>query len=120
MIELHGSTLQGHQITLQMDQTSKDNTKLIVYGLAPGIEWQEMKDPFSRIGVVAYANVTSRGPGTAACGKKGGGKKGCGKQDNGKRGFPRERGFPQERGFPRERGYDRLVLTERGFPHERG
>merc|ERR1719221_1657492 len=74
MATLNGSSLQGFRITLQLDQTSKDGTKLIVYGLAPGIEWQEMKDHFAQIGVVAYANVTSRGPGSAKGGGKGGGK----------------------------------------------
>mmetsp|Transcript_5415 Transcript_5415/g.10174 ORF Transcript_5415/g.10174 Transcript_5415/m.10174 type:complete len:578 (-) Transcript_5415:141-1874(-) len=60
MMQLHGSTLHGYQLSLQLDATSKDGTKLIVYGIAPGVEWQEMKDHFGQIGVVAYANVNTR------------------------------------------------------------
>jgi len=60
VMQLNGSLLNGYPITLQMDATSKDGTKLIVYGIAPGVEWQEMKDHFGRIGVVAFANITSK------------------------------------------------------------
>jgi len=60
MMQLNGSTLHGYRLSLQLDATSKDGTKLIVYGIAPGVEWQEMKDHFGQIGVVAYANVNTR------------------------------------------------------------
>mmetsp|Transcript_108702 Transcript_108702/g.307438 ORF Transcript_108702/g.307438 Transcript_108702/m.307438 type:complete len:445 (-) Transcript_108702:203-1537(-) len=63
MLLLDGTNLHGYQLSLQMDNSSKDGTKLIVYGLAPGIQWQEIKDHFSQVGTVAFANITGVLPG---------------------------------------------------------
>jgi len=73
MMQLNGSTLHGYRLSLQLDATSKDGTKLIVYGIAPGVEWQEMKDHFGQIGVVAYANVNTRTLSSKGTGKGGNG-----------------------------------------------
>merc|ERR1712008_39943 len=56
--------------------SSKDGTKLIVYGISPSVEWQELKTHFSQCGVVAFADITSRGLAGGASGKKGGKKGG--------------------------------------------
>jgi len=66
--QLNGSKLWGAQLSVHLDPTSKDGAKLLVTGIAPGIEWQELKDHFSVIGQVAFCEVSK--PGAA----KGGGK----------------------------------------------
>eukprot|EP00927_Polykrikos_kofoidii_P008446 TRINITY_DN13500_c0_g1_i1.p1 TRINITY_DN13500_c0_g1~~TRINITY_DN13500_c0_g1_i1.p1 ORF type:complete len:352 (-),score=80.47 TRINITY_DN13500_c0_g1_i1:61-1116(-) len=64
---LQGSSLMGSTITLDADPTSKDGTKLIVTGIAPGTGWQELKDHFAQVGhPLAFANVSSV-PSTGAC-----------------------------------------------------
>lgn len=68
MSMLNGSTLRGAQISLLPAQGSVDGSKLIVNGMSPGTEWQELKDHFAQIGQVAFAQVSG--------GSKGGGK-GC-------------------------------------------
>eukprot|EP00811_Abedinium_folium_P026822 NODE_3994_length_1951_cov_8.578399.p1 GENE.NODE_3994_length_1951_cov_8.578399~~NODE_3994_length_1951_cov_8.578399.p1 ORF type:complete len:344 (-),score=98.92 NODE_3994_length_1951_cov_8.578399:446-1477(-) len=70
---LNGVELRkGFPLSIQMDQRSKDGTKLIIQGIPGGIEWQEMKDHFAQIGVVAFAEVIgAKGKG------KGKGKTGC-------------------------------------------
>merc|ERR1719499_2349764 len=54
---LQGTELNGAQITIGQDVTSKDGTKLWVTGIAPGTSWQELKDHFAQAGQVAFANV---------------------------------------------------------------
>merc|ERR1712151_1421811 len=56
----------------RLDPHSKDNTRLIVTGIPPGMEWQELKDHFKPIGRVAHANVKG-GSGKGGKGGKGGG-----------------------------------------------
>merc|ERR1719188_1541472 len=58
---LNGSFVMGQQITVQADMTSKDGTKIIVSGLAPGVSWQELKDHFAQAGTVAFAGMKSGG-----------------------------------------------------------
>mmetsp|Transcript_105227 Transcript_105227/g.285753 ORF Transcript_105227/g.285753 Transcript_105227/m.285753 type:complete len:430 (-) Transcript_105227:58-1347(-) len=65
---LNGSQLGSSQIFLALDPGSTDMSKLTVTGIAPGIGWQELKDHFSSMGVVAFADVHKGG------GKWGGGK----------------------------------------------
>lgn len=62
MFDLHGSTFEANgfeptQIAIVSNDASKDNTKLVVHGLPHGIEWQELKDYFKRIGRIAYVAV---------------------------------------------------------------
>jgi len=57
--QLQGSWLGDRQIWLSMDPSSKDQTRLLASGLAPFIQWQELKDHFSCIGSVAFAQVKS-------------------------------------------------------------
>mmetsp|Transcript_85589 Transcript_85589/g.242352 ORF Transcript_85589/g.242352 Transcript_85589/m.242352 type:complete len:397 (-) Transcript_85589:125-1315(-) len=64
---LNGSQLGSSQIFLALDPGSTDMSKLTVTGIAPGIGWQELKDHFSSMGVVAFADVHKGG------GKWGGG-----------------------------------------------
>merc|ERR1712048_1062127 len=58
---LNGSTLGGATIKVTLDQKSQDSSKLIVSGIPPGIEWQELKDHFKPIGTVAFAEVRGKG-----------------------------------------------------------
>merc|ERR1719387_2757788 len=60
---LNGSSLGGSTIKVALDQTSIDGTKLIVTGVPPGIEWQELKDHFGQIGKVAFAGIQQGGKG---------------------------------------------------------
>jgi len=61
--QLHGSWLGNRQIWLTLDPSSKDQTRLLVSGIAPFIQWQELKDHFSCIGSVAFAQVKSEAGG---------------------------------------------------------
>jgi len=54
---LDGSELGGSVIRVRIDQSSKDGSKVFVSGLPPGVDWQTLKDHFSSVGQVAYANV---------------------------------------------------------------
>ncbi|CAK0833571.1 unnamed protein product [Prorocentrum cordatum] len=65
---LNGSQLGTSQIFISLDQWSTDKTKLLITGIAPGTDWQELKDHFASMGTIAYADVHKLG------GKKGGGK----------------------------------------------
>jgi len=65
---LNGSFFMGAQIFVTLDERSKDRSKLIVSGIPPGAQWQELKDHFKVIGNVAHASV-----GGAKAGGKGGG-----------------------------------------------
>jgi len=60
---LNGSKLGGVEITVILDKTSTDGSKLVVKGIPPGIEWQELKDHFASLGKVAFANVKGAGKG---------------------------------------------------------
>jgi len=58
---LNGSILGDKQIWLTLDPNSKDQTRLLVSGLSPYIQWQELKDHFGCIGTVAFAQVNVNG-----------------------------------------------------------
>jgi len=60
---LNGSYLGGAQIFIQADADSQDGSKLIVTGVPPGLEWQELKDHFGQIGKVAFAQIDAGQPG---------------------------------------------------------
>lgn len=63
LIDLNGSTLGGSEIIVTQDMTSQDGSKLIVKGIPPGVEWQELKDHFASLGQVAFADVKGAGKG---------------------------------------------------------
>merc|ERR1739845_255288 len=54
---LNGSFLDGAQISVWADPVSQDGSKLIIQGLSPTTQWQELKDHFATCGQVAFANV---------------------------------------------------------------
>jgi len=54
---LNGSILGGATITVTLDVSSQDNTKLMVANVPAGIEWQELKDHFKQCGTVAFVQV---------------------------------------------------------------
>merc|ERR1719329_364737 len=59
---LQGSTMEGTTIQIQMDPSSKDQTKLLVSNLPPGTGWQDLKDHFAQLGTpVAYAGINAPG-----------------------------------------------------------
>eukprot|EP00930_Biecheleria_cincta_P019967 TRINITY_DN15108_c0_g2_i1.p1 TRINITY_DN15108_c0_g2~~TRINITY_DN15108_c0_g2_i1.p1 ORF type:complete len:468 (+),score=114.82 TRINITY_DN15108_c0_g2_i1:57-1406(+) len=60
---LDGSILMGAKIKVVMDINSQDGTKILIYDMAPGLQWQELKDHFSQCGVVAYASTGNEGRG---------------------------------------------------------
>merc|ERR1719401_40032 len=58
-----------------MDSRSQDGSRLLVTGIPPGIEWQELKDHFGAIGRVAFVNTIDQGgKSKGAKGGKGDGK----------------------------------------------
>jgi len=57
---LHGSTLKGYPILVDTDWQSQDGSKLWISGLSPDTAWQDLKDHFSWVGPVAYAQVGKR------------------------------------------------------------
>lgn len=69
--ELNGSRLGGGKISVTQDMKSQDGSKLIVKGIPPGIEWQELKDHFASIGQVAFADVKGAGKGKNKAAGKG-------------------------------------------------
>lgn len=52
-----GLVLHGRVLQLHLDQTSKDGSKVVVRGLAPGTHWIELKTLFSQIGPVAFVQI---------------------------------------------------------------
>lgn len=52
-----GSWIAGHQVSVQLDPSSHDLSKLIVQGLPATFRWQELKDHFSQFGPVAFAQM---------------------------------------------------------------
>jgi len=61
MTSLNGSFLGGGQIFIELDPKSSDGAKIIVNGLLPGVGWQELKDHFSPVGSVAFAQIHTKG-----------------------------------------------------------
>merc|ERR1740121_1527389 len=70
---LNGTSIGGGELTVTLDEGSQDRTRLIVSGVPPGVEWQELKDHFGQVGTVAYANIPKPGQkgGKGANGKGG-------------------------------------------------
>eukprot|EP00927_Polykrikos_kofoidii_P016675 TRINITY_DN17555_c0_g1_i2.p1 TRINITY_DN17555_c0_g1~~TRINITY_DN17555_c0_g1_i2.p1 ORF type:complete len:354 (-),score=76.22 TRINITY_DN17555_c0_g1_i2:48-1109(-) len=69
-LEMNGMDLEGVSVRVEPDKMSHDGTKVRVYGIPDGCGWQNLKDFFSEIGDVIFANVHHNGP----KGGKGGGK----------------------------------------------
>lgn len=68
---LNGSLLGGVPIWIELDQMSRDLSRLIVHGIPGGIEWQELKDHFKPIGTVAFSEVKGGGKGGKGAGAAG-------------------------------------------------
>jgi len=47
----------GHTIEVKMHSGTKDQTKIQIFGMPPGTEWQEVKDHFGQIGQVAFSEA---------------------------------------------------------------
>ena len=45
---LNGSVCGGYQIEVEIHPVSKDGTELQISNVPPGLNWQELKDHFSR------------------------------------------------------------------------
>lgn len=69
--EMNGEVVNGNQVFVMADQTSKDGSKLLVTGLAPGTDWKEVKEQFSAVGPVAFCQVKSGPEGGAGGAAKG-------------------------------------------------
>eukprot|EP00928_Gymnodinium_smaydae_P026552 TRINITY_DN20817_c0_g1_i1.p1 TRINITY_DN20817_c0_g1~~TRINITY_DN20817_c0_g1_i1.p1 ORF type:complete len:357 (+),score=97.80 TRINITY_DN20817_c0_g1_i1:70-1140(+) len=62
MQALDGSVMMGNQISVQLDKSSKDGSKLIVTRLPAGIGWQDLKDHFKQVGGdLAYVGINKDG-----------------------------------------------------------
>merc|ERR1719401_380178 len=61
-LQLNGSELKGSIIDVDMDQYSKDGTKIVVSGIPPGVQWIELKEHFLVAGPVVYAAVKGDQP----------------------------------------------------------
>lgn len=59
---LNGADMNGFPLTMVADRSSKDGTKVVVSGIPPGVEWQDLKDFCAQGGRVAYAKVLDAGP----------------------------------------------------------
>merc|ERR1719171_3055652 len=58
--ETNLSLLGGRAIRVVADQMSQDGTKIIVSGVPPGVQWQQLKDHFKSVGEVAFANFNQQ------------------------------------------------------------
>lgn len=58
LVRSNGSLIHGYQVSVELDPTSMDRSKLRVAGLPPGMQWQEVKDHFSQFGQVGFAQVS--------------------------------------------------------------
>jgi len=65
---LNNSTIGTGTITVQLDPSSPDGVKVLVSNIAPGINWQEVKDHFAQVGAVAFCQVNKPGEGKGAQG----------------------------------------------------
>merc|ERR1712187_678222 len=65
---LNGIVLQGSTISITAAPGSQDGSKLLVIGLNPATQWQELKDHFAQCGQVAFANVLSGAKGSGGKG----------------------------------------------------
>jgi RNA recognition motif-containing protein len=55
--QFNGSDMGGHTIEVKMHSGTKDQTKIQIFGMPPGTEWQEVKDHFGQIGQIAFAEA---------------------------------------------------------------
>lgn len=53
----HQSPFNGSMISVALDPSCADGTKIIVTGMPAGLAWQELKDHFQQVGEVHFANV---------------------------------------------------------------
>jgi len=60
-LQLHGSALEGHAISVEADMKSKDGTKIIVRNLPDGIDWSRLKSHFEQCGLVKFTDVKRTG-----------------------------------------------------------
>lgn len=58
---LDGADMNGFPITMVADRSSKDGTKVVVSGIPPGVEWQDLKDFCLQAGRVAFTKVVDAG-----------------------------------------------------------
>jgi len=72
LMMLNGSVLAGGTLSLEMDLNSKDSTKLVVTGVPPGVQWQEVKDHFAQCGQVGFVQVHDKAGAKGKGGAKGG------------------------------------------------
>lgn len=56
VVQLNGSIIRGTRVTVALDNTSTDGTKVLVMNLPP-MPWQELKDQFQVVGQVMHARV---------------------------------------------------------------
>jgi len=61
-LELNGSEYMGSIINIELDAKSVDSTKILIHGLAPGTEWQKLKDHFGVCGKVCFVQVKQNAP----------------------------------------------------------
>eukprot|EP00933_Yihiella_yeosuensis_P061570 TRINITY_DN6439_c2_g1_i1.p1 TRINITY_DN6439_c2_g1~~TRINITY_DN6439_c2_g1_i1.p1 ORF type:complete len:581 (-),score=132.50 TRINITY_DN6439_c2_g1_i1:275-1939(-) len=66
MAILSGLEMNGFVVRIEPDLLSKDGTKLLIQGIPPGSEWQELKDFCSQAGRVAFAAVNKASQSPAA------------------------------------------------------
>lgn len=58
----NGTELMGSNISVNMDKSSKDSTKLLVTGLSDVCGWQDLKDHFAQVGTpVAFCQIRKGG-----------------------------------------------------------
>jgi len=56
VMTLNGSSFKGATLSLGIDQSSQDASKIWVAGVPAGASWQELKEHFSWAGAVVYCN----------------------------------------------------------------
>jgi len=58
---MNGTQMGTHTIEVKMHGGTTDKTKIQIFGMPPGTEWQELKDHFGQIGKVAFSETLSNG-----------------------------------------------------------
>jgi len=97
---IDGTVFEGGMLSVKLDASSKDGTKVLVSGIAQGICWQELKDHFSQIGTVSFAGIK----GDAA------------RRDVAGKGPPRKGGSKGRKGWE-DKGFGRFYPSEKGGYH---
>eukprot|EP00421_Protoceratium_reticulatum_P070185 CAMPEP_0168421054 /NCGR_PEP_ID=MMETSP0228-20121227/33085_1 /TAXON_ID=133427 /ORGANISM="Protoceratium reticulatum, Strain CCCM 535 (=CCMP 1889)" /LENGTH=515 /DNA_ID=CAMNT_0008434953 /DNA_START=22 /DNA_END=1565 /DNA_ORIENTATION=- len=75
--QLNGATFQDKVIAVDTDRSAADGTKLLVYNLPAGTQWQELKDYFLQVGKVVFAGIAGQRLGAAGLQGAGGFGGGC-------------------------------------------